>query len=296
MANQSVDNALVIQFSSAVHVKAQQSNARLRQFVRMTKMTGDFMFYDGLGRVEATEVLGRNVKVEFSDIEHLRRKLRRRRFAITLPIDDMDVNAMLQDLNGEYAAACVRGISRKFDAVVVEAMFATVYTGREGETAVTSSSDGVETVNATSGLTYDKLLEIRQNFMDNEVGNDQDERFVMGISGDELTALMKETEVINSDYTRQSVVDRGRLEMVSGINLVPFAGAVPTPILPVASTTRDCFCMSDRAMLVGMSSELEVKVQERSDYYQTTQVQVIICFGAVRTEGVLIQKVQTTAS
>ena len=38
------------------------------------------------------------------------------------------------------------------------------------------------TVTATSGLTYAQLLSIRKNFMDNDVGNDVEETFVMGIA------------------------------------------------------------------------------------------------------------------
>ena len=85
---QSIDNALKIQFGDMVHIKAQQIKARMKPYVQILKMSGDKFAYDGLGDVEATEVKGRIQPVVFQDIEHLRRKITRRRFAITLPIDE----------------------------------------------------------------------------------------------------------------------------------------------------------------------------------------------------------------
>jgi len=294
MAGETIDAALVIQFSDMVHVAAQQNKARLRPFVQIKQMSGDKFAYDGIGSVEASEIFGRHQPVVFSDIEHRRRKISRRRFQITLPIDASDVRGMLLNPQSEYAGACVRAMERVFDRIVVEAMFATVYTGRDMDTSVTFATDGGTTVTATGGLTYEKLLEINQKFMDNEVGNDVPEQIILGLSGVEHTMLMKETELISSDFTRQYVVEKGRISQAAGMQIVLFAGDVNNPILDVNSSVRDCFAMSTRAMCVGMSKEMGLKIEERSDLIETTQVQIIFELGAVRTEGILMQKVQTT--
>jgi len=39
-----------------------------------------------------------------------------------------------------------------------------------------------------------------------------------------------------------------------------------------------------------------LKVEPRPDLIEVTQVQIVFDLGAVRTEGVLVQKVNTTAS
>jgi hypothetical protein len=294
MAGETIDANLITQFSDMVHVAAQQTKARLRPYVQVKQMTGDVYAYDGIGSVEASEVIGRHQAVTFSDIEHKRRKISRRRFQLTLPIDASDVRGMLLNPQADYASACVRAMERVFDRVVVEAMFAAVLTGRDFATSVTFATDGGHTVTATSGLTYEKLLEINQNFIDHEVGTDVPEALVMGISGDEHTALMKETELISGDYSRNYVVEKGRISQASGLGIVVFAGAVNNPILDVNTGTRDCFAMSTRAMCVGMSKEMGLKIDDRNDLIETTQVQIVFDLGAVRTEGVLLQKVQTT--
>lgn len=296
MAGELIDNALVIQFSDQVHVLSQQMESRLRPFVEVRPMTGETYAYDGLGPIEASPVVGRQQPVQFSDINHLRRQIARQRFALTLPIDAADVRGMLQNPQGEYAKACVRAMARVFDRVVVSCLFATVYTGRTMGTAVTAANDGVLTVTATSGLTYAQLLTIRKNFMDNDVGNDIEETFVMGIAGNEYVSLMQEVELINDLYSQHYVVDKGRMAEAAGIKLVPFAANAPKPVLSVASSVRSCFAMSTRGVCVGMSKEFSLKVEPRPDLIEVTQVQIIFDLGAVRTEGPLVQQVNTTAS
>lgn len=294
MAIQSIDNALVTEFSDRVHADAQQIRARLRGSTLVKPMSGDIFAYDGLGTVDATELIGRAQPVVFGDIEHKRRKIARRRFVLTLPIDASDVRGALLNPEAEYSMACVRAMERVHDRVIVESLFADVQTGREFDTTVTFANDGGETVDATGGLTYVKLLEIGRRFMDNDVGNDLPEDIVMSITGDEHEALMQETELTSGDFTRQFVVEKGRIVMAAGIRLIPFAAGVANPIIDVSGGVRKNFAMSTRGACLGLSKNMTLKVQERNDLVETDQVQIIFQLGAVRTEGKLVQQVQAT--
>lgn len=296
MSSGTIDQAQIIQFSDMLHVKSQQIRSRIRPFVNIKPMVGDLFAYDGLGIVEAREISGRIVKTEFDDIEHNRRKIRRRRFVVTLPIDASDVRGMLTDPQGPYAEACIRAMERVFDRVGVESAFADVYTGRDFGTTVTYASDGGVTVTATAGLTYEKLLEIKKNFINNDVGTDIPETLLFLLSGDETDQLMKETELTSGDFSRSYVVDQGEITKAVGLNLITYGADVANPILSVASTTRSNIAMSSRGLAYGLSKTMDVKVQDRPDYYELKQVQVIGELGAVRTEGLLVQKVTTTTS
>lgn len=295
--NDTVSEHAIIEFSNRVHLRAQQSNSRLRPWVEIRSMDGKYMAYDGMGPVEASEINGRYTPVEFSDIEHFRRRISRKRFGVTLPIDDMDIEERLRDPESNYADQVVRAMERQMDRVIVGAMFVDALTGENMDTSLTYANDGGLTVDATTGLTYEKLLEIHQNFIDNEVGNDEDIPFVMGITGAEHTDLMSELELTSGDYSREYVVDKGRIQEATGIKLVKFAGnsnGGASPILPVAASVRTSFCMAKGAICVGLSRNWRIKIQERNDLYDTKQVQITGVLGAVRTEGRLIQKVTTT--
>lgn len=293
---QSIDTLLITQFSDMLHVKSQQIRARLRPHVTIKPMVGDVFAYDGLGTVEAREVVGRIQATQFDSIDHLRRKIRRRRFVVTLPIDASDVRGMLLNPQGPYAEASIRAMERQFDRVGIESAFADVQTGREFDTTVSFATDGGLTINATAGTTYEKLLEIQKNWRNNEVGNEVKEKKLLLITGDEEDALMKEAELISGDFSRQFVVDQGEITKAVGLDLIVYGADVPNPLLAVASGTRDCIAMTGRGLCYGLSKAMSVSLKDRSDYVETNQVQIIGELGAVRTEGLLVQKFQTTTA
>lgn len=289
-----IETAQVIQFSSAVHVKAQQMKARFAPIFPVKQLTGKQFAYDGVGSIEAQELTGRFNRVTFSDFQITRRKIGRRRFSLTIPIDADDASKVLMNQEAEYAQACSMAMARVYDRIGIEASLATVYTGEDMDTSTSFSTDGGQTVTATAGLTYEKLLEIIQNFIDADVGNDMMEDFLFCISGDEHTALMKELELTSGDYVRSYNVEKGAIQEAVGMKLIKFAANATNPILSVASGVRSCIAMSSRGLCYAMPKQFEIVVQDRSDLVQTKQVQVNWTLGAVRTEGVLVQQVTTT--
>lgn len=297
MVMETVSDHAIIEFTNNMHVRAQQIKARLRPWVQIKPLKAKKMAYDGLGTVEAQELNERFATVEFSDIEHFRREIKTTIFGVTLPVDDGDIEERLKDPSGEYASACLKAMERKFDRVVVDAMFATVNTGEEFDTAVTFAGEGGLTLDCTSGVTYEKLLEGHANFIDGDVGNDMPERLCMGITGDEHTDLMTENELTSGDFSREYVVDKGKITEATGIALIRYAAngaGGADPIIPIVGGNRQSFLMTDQAMCVGLTRNFTVKIQPRHDKYNTKQIQITGRMGAVRTEAKLIQKVTLT--
>jgi len=295
VAIQSIDNALITEFSDMVHHQAQQMQSRLKPYAKVQQMSGDLWAYDGLGRVEAREVLGRNAPATFDDITHNRRRIARRRFVINLPIDASDVRGALLNPESEYAKAVAAGMLRQYDRVMYQAAFADVLTGRDFGTTVTATNDGVVVVDATAGLTYEKLLEVRQNFYDRDVGTDDSEQIYLTIGGREHTNLLGEIELTSGDFGRQMPVDKGRIASALGMDLVLFASSVASPIIPASGGERQLLAASSRGIVLGVSKEMSIKIEPRNDLIETTQVQVLCEIGAVRSEGVLVQRVRVTA-
>jgi hypothetical protein len=295
VAIQSIDTALITEFSDMVHHQAQQMQSRLKPYAKVQQMSGDLWAYDGLGRVEAREVLGRNAPATFDDITHNRRRIARRRFVINLPIDASDVRGALLNPESEYAKAVAAGMLRQYDRVMYQAAFADVLTGRDFGTTVTATNDGVVVVDATAGLTYEKLLEVRQNFYDRDVGVDDSEQIYLTIGGREHTNLLGEIELTSGDFGRQMPVDKGRIASALGMDLVLFASSVASPIIPASGGERQLLAASSRGIVLGVSKEMSIKIEPRNDLIETTQVQVLCEIGAVRSEGVLVQRVRVTA-
>jgi hypothetical protein len=225
-----------------------------------------------------------------------RRRLRMREFRCTIYLDKKDALETLIDPQKNYSLAVAKAMFRKFDALVAEAAFADVLTGKQFTTTTTFAADGGLTVAATSGLTYEKLLEIQENFIDNDVGTDMPESMYLTVTGEEHTDLMGETELTSGDFSRQMAVERGNIVNAAGLDIIKFGANASAPILDVTSAVRSCIAATNNGICVGMAEELMIEVDKRPDLNGLTQVQASLFMGAVRSEGALVQKVTTTVS
>lgn len=293
MTNQ-IDNALVIQFSNQVHLKAQQVKSRLRPYAQERMVSGQDYYYDDIGSLEAVEVVSRHQKTAGQDIVHGRRKIRMREFRATIYLDKKDKLETIMDPQAQYSAAVARALYRKADQILSEAAFADVSTGKDAATTVTFASDGGSTITATAGATYEKLLELAQSFIDDDIGVDFEEKLFLAITGDEHKSFMQETTLTSGDFTRQMAIEKGRMINAAGFDLIQFGANAATPILSVSGGVRSCISGSTRGLCLGVSQELSIEVDKRPDLNNLIQIQSSMMMGGVRTEGKLIKKFTTT--
>lgn len=290
------DTVQITEFNAAMDVQEQQMTSRLTPYVIRKQISGDDFAYDGLTEVQAYHANGRNPDISPVEAQFTRRKMSRDRVVVTLLVDDKDVRGMLTDPQSELARLCIAAVERETDRVIYDAISATVYTGRNFGTSVSYSSDGVTSVDATSGFTYEKLLEIRANFIDAEVGNQGQVPIAIGISGDEHTDLMSEVELTSSDYTTQYVIQKGIITQALGMDLVAFGAgsSVTDPILETVSSERISFALASRGVALGVSLDRKVEVKDYPTKIETKIINVIKEIGAVRTQGVRVQRVRLT--
>ena len=290
------DTVQITEFSAALDVQEQQMTSRLLPYAIRKGINGDDFAYDGLTEFQAYHANGRNPDIQPVEAAFTRRKMSRERVVVTLLVDNRDVRGMLTDPQSQLASLCVAAVERETDRVIYDAMFASVYTGRNFGTTVTAASDGVTTVDATAGFTYEKLLEIRANFIDAEVGNQGQTPIAIGITGDEHTDLMSEVELTSGDYTSQYVIQKGIITQALGMDLIAFGGgtSVTDPILEI-DTYRISFAAAQKSVALGISLERKIEVKDYPTKIETTIINVIKELGAVRTQGVRIQKINLTA-
>lgn len=297
-----IDQALVIQFGEMVHLLAQQMGSRLKGRVEETPVRGNKFTYERLDQVQAIEVTTRHAQTVAQDITHSRRGGTMRDFRTTLLLDQFDELQVLIDPAQDYARAVARAMMRQYDRLCLQAALGTVNTGRDLDVPVTAANDGVVTVAANAtGLTFDKLVEIHQNFINAEVGVDLDEEIFLCITGAQHADLLKETEVTSRDFTNsgnlsmigETVIDRGRIAKAAGINLIVFGSGpnINNPLITATGSTRHCVAFAKSGLCVGMNKDISVRVDNRPDLNNAQQVQASLFFDAIRTEGVKVQQV-----
>jgi hypothetical protein len=298
MPNPDIDPVKVTQFSDMIHVAAQQTQSRLKPYMKLrTFDKGEDMAYDSIG-----QVTGQIQNTRFQPIVHSapvwgRRKIGKDRFYCAIPIDDLDKLDAICDPQSEYHTVAAAELRRFMDRISIAAAFADVLTGKNFGTTVDATTDGVLEVDATAGLTYEKLLEADENFIDNEIGNEAPAKKLICITGQEHTALMKETELTSGDFSRQYSIEKGVMQSALGFDLLKFGGRGGSPMIEVnEDDERLCPVISEGGICVGIQREFFVEVEKRTDLLNTWQLVISSIAGAVRTEGKRVQLLKTTAA
>lgn len=291
-----IDATFITQFSDTVYEMLGQTQARTRPYVNIEPLNSEEKMFDRIGHVDAQVINDKYQKVDFTQIEWDRRRVKAARVGVALPIDQWDAKRMLTDPNSPLAKRAVQALEREFDRFAIAAVLEDVYTGRNGTVPKTAAQDGVEEVDATGGLTYEKLLEVSETFMGKEVGTDVPIRKVLFITEQEMTALMKEAELTSGDFSRQYVIDKGIMTRALDFEIVVFGSKVARPMLKVDNdNTRHCIAMAADAITVGITQSWMVKHEERNELWDTEQIKASGILGALRMDGNKLIDLQTTA-
>ena len=291
-----VDTALITQFSNLLHVEAQQMKTRLMGKCQILPITGENFMYDGVGSLVAKTNNSRNPLIDPQNPDYKRRKLNTDRILVELIVDNRDARRMFENPNSKLVQECMFAIMRKADKIGITAMHSSVYTGKAADTEVSFDTDGGTTTDATAGLTYDKLLEVKDAFKAKEVGIDMPEDMYIGCTEQEETKMLNISNLTSGDFVRDFPVVDGKIIKVFGMGIILFGSGVDNPQLPVTAGVRDNFAFSTKGLIYGMSKEFNVTViEDHPNYVESTYIRVMGDLGAVRTDGQRVQKLQTTA-
>jgi hypothetical protein len=295
-----LNQTLVTQFTDMVNHKAQQTESFFKGRVLQKPVKGKKFDWQNLEGTDDNEITSRYQKVAAGSPQHERRGALIRSYEKTWIIDRNDDLQSLIDLESGYAGALAKTMARRFDATVANAALGTVLTGENLTTETTASTDGITTVTAGSGLTYDKLREVLAAFHAKGVGLTADSKLFLAITEKEHDNLLNEIEVISSDYRgKEFSVDSGRVNNILGMNVIVFPSDPSNGssiINAQSATVNNCFAFSMDGICVGINSDIEIRVEPRYDLVDAKQVKAIYRLGALRTEAAKVVQIDVTNS
>lgn len=255
------------------------------------------------GNYELVEVATRNPDKVIGDYALDNRKFRKRRFTKTFQIDALyDINELLQDPTSDLLKQLDYARMRTVDRIAVEAAIGTVTVGAPDAagSAISAATDGVTTVNGTStGVTYEKIEELTENFINNDVFEIAQRGTTLCLTGMENTDIMSEIEFISSDYINGRPVETGTRDKVGMYKIALFAGSktggitVTNPVLKEASTTRTCVALAPESIVMSMKVDV-MGVEKSPNKVNSFDLTVDLWINAMRTEGPRVQLLTTT--
>lgn len=288
-----VDTALVKSYHSNINILSQQRGSRLAPHVLRETQNSKDDFYDRIDSTAAVEVTGRHQDTPLISTPHDRRKVSLRDFDWADLIDKKDRIRMLADPTSSYTINALNAMGRSKDTVLIEAATGTAYSGETGATSVAFASGSEVAVNyvetgatADSNLTVAKVRKAASIIKTNEAVEDGEE-LIAWVSQSQIDALLRTTEVTNSDYANVKALVSGMVDTFLGFKFVR------TQLLTIdANNVRDCIFYAKNGMLLSTGLEIMTDIGPRRDKRNSIQVYVCGSFGASRMEEKKVVRVK----
>lgn len=300
----SIDQGALLNFNDNFHALAQQTTSKLAATKAITYLSskGKTNNYARIGRIELDEVNSRNPDKQYGDYALDNRNFTKRRFTKTITIDaKYDINELIKDPTSSILEQLNNAKERVIDRIALAAAVGSVLTGAPdaATTSTTAAQDGVITLDATGGTTYEIIQQITEAFINNDLQYAEFQGATLCITGTENTDLMGEVQFINQDYIRSAVEMAGAAQNVGTYNVALFAGSktggvtVISPIVPEGTSTRQCVCLAPQS--IAMAMELgDLDVAKSSRKVNSWDITIDFWINAMRTEGARVVIFNTT--
>lgn len=294
-----ITTAFVNEYKANVLHLSQQKGSRFAGLVRVESQKGESAFYDRLGAATAQRVTSRHADTPQIDSEHSRRRVTLVDYNWADLIDEADTRRLLMDPAGPYAEAAVWALGRAKDDVIIEAADGTAYGGQAGATSVSHPNSQKIAANtgaaAFSDLNVLTLRRVKKKFDAADVDESIQRNGAIGSS--QLSALLAQTEVSSSDYNTIRALVMGEVNTYMGFNIMrterlltqvdALSGDTTTGAVGSGSSLigdRRCIFWAKDGLLLAMSEDIKVKIDQRSDKNYSTQVYASMGLGATRME------------
>ena len=284
------------QFSTILELKLQQMGSLLRGRVEERGYVGKMASpVQQLNATVAQAPTGRYAPLNLEDNGFTRRWVFPSERELGQLIDTFDELQTIVDPKSQYSSNAAMAFGRSIDDIIIAAAFGTNQTGQDAaslsaetfNTALTTAATpgyqiGVQYGSSVNtGLTVDKLIELRRNLRHYHVDIERDPVCLI-IGSQQEADLLNQVKVTSSEFNTQGgVLVDGRVTRFMGFDLVV------SERLPTASTNtvRQCLAFAKSGMHLGVWKDLynriDIRIDKSSQPYQLyTQMMI----GATRTQ------------
>lgn len=283
----SITTANVVQYQTNVSMLLQQTDSRLRSGCQMYQLYGESAeVLEQFGETTAVSELPRHSDTPLLDVPQDRRWCFPTDVDWATLEDSQDKLRLLIDPQGPYTTAGAAALNRKFDDIIVAAMFGAAKTGKNGSTVTNfpSSQQVANTIGASgaTGLNVAKLREARKILRKAEVDFEHEQVFI-GLCADKENDLLNEAQVINSDFNNAKPLSVGQLPGFAGFTFIHterFLGGDKNG----AGAPYQIPAWVKSGMGFGVWNDLNASVDRRSDKRNAWQVYLKATVGATRLE------------
>lgn len=283
------------QYSDNFELIYQQKESMLEGTVRNEDQDAEMKFFDYIGETSVEWDGPRHGDTPQIDTPHTRRKVTLHTARWADLIDKPDKVQTLKDPQSGYIQAGTAAMRRAKDERIIEGLGATAYTGKEGSTAVTLTSEsyrimGDGTVkapgeasagSAETGLTLAKIASIGRIFDDENVP--EEDRHIVANSHQKWY-LLGSTKATSADYAGIKALVHGDINSYLGFHF----HWLPSSRFTVSSTDSgcyECYAYHRSAVILTKGYDLNTQVDRLPTKNYSVQVFAEQMIGSARLQG-----------
>lgn len=275
----------VQQYSSNIQLLLQQKGSKLRNLVLSGTHAGKQASpVDQFGAVAAQRVTGRFQAMPRVDAPTDRRWVFPVDYDLPQLIDQFDKLRLLTDPQSSYVANGVYAMGRAMDDEIIAAFFGDAKTGENGGTNTPFPASQVVARDfggaSATGLTVAKLREAKRILMAAEVDLDAD-TITAVVTAKQHDDLLKEAQVVSTDFNDKPVLVDGKVTRFLGINIVHCERLQ----VDTANADRRIPVFAKSGMYLGIWNDIQTSVSKRNDLRgEPWQAYCLGTFGGTRLE------------
>ncbi len=279
-------NLATTQFSTNLELKLQQMGSKLRGKVSEGAHVGKQASpIQQVGAIQMLSPAGRFSPKNRTDATFTRRWVFPQDKELDQLIDSFDELKTIVDPKSKYVENAAMAAGRAWDDCIIANALATAYTGTDPASFSTESFDTTNYsiaddfgASATTGLTVAKLIEARRIFQHNHVDLDSDPICIV-IGSTQEADLLKQVQVVSTDYNDKPVLTDGRVKRFLGFDIVV------SERLQVVASDRYCIAFAKSGLYLGVWKDMTNRVSIRNDLSgEPWDLYTSVSFGATRTQ------------
>ena len=279
----SITVASVQQYKANVEMLLQQTESRLAGAVTTGSHVGKAAsVVEQFGSATAQLKVSRHADTPLLELSQDKRWVFPLDYEWASLIDNEDQLRAIVNLTSPYAQAGAAAMQRAKDDVILTAIFGTNYRGENGTTSETFNTTdyqvGVNVGGTASSINVAKLQSGIQKLMLANKGELMEPVF-SAISSYEHDALLKEIQVVNTDYGSSAVLVDGKVKRFMGTDFII------TERLNITSGNRLIPMWLKSGMYLGIWKDIVVDIGPRRDKSMANQVYLCMTLGATRTQA-----------
>jgi hypothetical protein len=286
VATYSVPEHYVKMYTSNVQAALVRDGGLLRPYVS----TGDYkgekvQVVNFLGPVEFVQRDTPFADTKLTEVEHTQRWIAGYEWDCAILIDRLDTLKMIYDPTSPYVERMREAASRRYDQIIMDKMFATAMTGKDG-TVTTIFKAANQVVNGGTGFVTAKLRAVRKlmkkRYLDLRTMTPN-----IAVNAEAIDDLLGETEVGSSDFNNVKPLTNGEVTKWMGFNFLPYEDWGPAGgfgNMPLAGNVRSSPVWVNSGMHFGTWQDLVVRIDNRPDKNNIKQLHATFTAGATRLE------------